>query len=160
MPNFESWVKSQIKRGRKKEEIKRYLHSRGYPLSAITKVNKINDSDKKNLSVNTVLVVAVIIIIIIAGIAYFNLNFTGTSACDAFINDKKSCEQAVKSALQAYPGKIADVEKKEILVPPKTFPGLPKTIEAWIVIVDNNNEANIEVQIDPDTFQIIGVGAV
>ena len=52
MPNLREWIEAQLKRGHKKEEIKRYLRNRSYPESAVIKVDKIKISDNEKFYAN------------------------------------------------------------------------------------------------------------
>ena len=135
MPNLQSWIEEQLKKGYSKKELKTVLSKKNYPKHVISEVDNvvIKKLSKKPSSKPPVFVVIVVFIVVI-GISFL-LNQEGSTVepaitqeptsleepsvtevspndlCDEFKETEYtvSCEEAVSFALTDSPGTVENI---------------------------------------------------
>lgn len=156
--SLKNFIEKKLKENIPLSDIRKDLKEKGYDIQAVNNAvrDAISGLNKKAPPLPSIQIIVLVIGVIIAvGVGiYINLNVE-RNLCDG--SEKISCEQAGKVALEAYPGKLSKIEKKEVIVPSSSFEGASELIDAWVVSVATEN-TNIELQIDPETFKILSVG--
>ena len=128
MPNLQSWIEEQLKKGYSKKQLKVVLSKKNYPKHVISEVDKIGNTNlpKKSPSGLFIFIIVIFVVVVVVIALPFlprqettteepaslgELSVTQVNLCDEFKETEYtiSCEEAVSFALTDSPGTVENI---------------------------------------------------
>ena len=94
MPNLNSWIEAQLKRGHSREAIKKQLLKRGYSRKAVAEVDRLSGKEKPNFANLQIFIIVIAIVFISV--------FIAIDPQQKFVRDSDVEEQALGESVELY----------------------------------------------------------